>query len=164
MNPEEMQEKTNESTNVWEEATTFTPSPQSKNTSMPFPDAVNGNGNIQSVCDNGNGILHSNGKETIQPVPVAPVKVKKISRFRPKRIAPPPPKMSKRKKLRRNKCEDDSVVYAVPSPFCKPVGGAKNGGYDVPRKSKWRIPHIYKAIDVSKVNQPSPYADLVVKQ
>ncbi len=158
-------EKTDES-HVWEEPTTFSPSPKSTNTTMPFPDSQNGNGNIQSVCDNGNEILHSNRKETIRPVPVAPVKLKKMSRFRPKRIAPPPPKMNKRKKLRRNKYEDDAVVYAVPSPYPAPVGGDKDSGYDVPmaRKSKWRIPHIYKAIDVAKVKPPSPYADLKIKQ
>ena len=154
-------EKTDHESHVWEEPTTFSPSPKSTNTTMPFPDAPNGNGNIQS---DGNGILHSNRKETIRPVPVAPVKLKKMSRFRPKRIAPPPPKMNKRKKLRRNRYEDDTVVYAVPSPYPAPVGGAKDSGYDVPRKSKWRIPHIYKAIDVSRVQPPSPYADLKVKQ
>ncbi len=134
---------------------------------MPLPDPQNGS--IQKLPNGTEMITHQNGNNrAIKPVPVPPVQVKKKSRFRPKRVAPPPPKMSKRKKLRRTKCEDDSAVYAVPtSSFSTPPPTTHTeGGYDVPRtrSNKWRMPNIYKSIDVSKVKTPNTYADLVIKQ
>ena len=141
--------------NVWEVSTTFSPSPDSKHTTMNLPS--DSSGSIQQA------------PVTARPAvpPMKPVPVHK--KVKPKRVAPPPPKKSKKKK--QNKM---STVYDVPpSPYLEPVSSAgaqqspreNERVYDVPkRQRKWmKWPNNYKEIDVSKVNPPNPYADLVIR-
>ena len=141
--------------NVWEVSTTFSPSPGSKHITMNLP------------SDSSGSIQHA--PVTMRPAvpPLKPVPIRKTAT--PKRIAPPPPKKSKRKK--QNKMSVNTT-YDVPAPYLEPISstGAQQSPrenervYDVPkRQRKWKKWHVYKEIDVSKVQPPNPYADLAIK-